>query len=202
MEEQGAADVLQQSSKDALPQALGEPAQEAALVTPQQPTVEAETESEDMDEEVPAKPDEFASAAKASAALEPETTTGQVGGAAQDLQFPFSRVKRLIKNILEGRNSSMEASFLIAKSAELFLDRLVEKLAEHQRHKDLVSYSDLAETVKAYGTPMEFLADIVPVKTYYMPDNGHTTQASDANASDAPVAETIQETEQTALPGE
>eukprot|EP00958_Prasinococcus_capsulatus_P018619 scaffold2195_cov430-Prasinococcus_capsulatus_cf.AAC.5 len=138
MEEQGAADVLQQSSKDALPQALGEPAQEAALVTPQQPTVEAETESkymirahscatssclgkrrqcrlrhlvsalrtragEDMDEEVPAKPDEFASAAKASAALEPETTTGQVGGAAQDLQFPFSRVKRLIKNILEGR---------------------------------------------------------------------------------------------------
>eukprot|EP00958_Prasinococcus_capsulatus_P018618 scaffold2195_cov430-Prasinococcus_capsulatus_cf.AAC.4 len=121
----------------------------------------------------------------------------------------------------------MEASFLIAKSAELFLDRLVEKLAEHQRHKDLVSYSDLgtllvslqlvrcvtsvlkvrsvmfaAETVKAYGTPMEFLADIVPVKTYYMPDNGHTTQASDANASDAPVAETIQETEQTALPGE
>lgn len=42
---------------------------------------------------------------------------------------------------------SMEASFLIAKSTELFLDRVVEKMFQDVGSKDVVSYNDLGMLV-------------------------------------------------------
>ena len=38
-----------------------------------------------------------------------------------------------------------------------------------------------AATVKKWGTPAEFLADIVPTKTYYMPEKGHSTEVKEEN---------------------
>ncbi|BBN03660.1 protein MpCCAAT-NFYC3 [Marchantia polymorpha subsp. ruderalis] len=79
------------------------------------------------------------------------------------LAFPISRVRRLVKSEGDMQWVGVEAGFLIAKAAELFLEKFVEEAFEKMTEEDRTTlhYKDLAEHVTC-AERMDFLADFVP----------------------------------------
>nr|ADE77178.1 unknown [Picea sitchensis] len=78
--------------------------------------------------------------------------------------FPTARVRRIIRSEGDIR-TSVEATFLINKAAERFLEQFVVDSFEHvlEETKNILSYKPFSSTV-ANQKRYEFLADFVPEK--------------------------------------
>ncbi|KAK3288178.1 hypothetical protein CYMTET_4337 [Cymbomonas tetramitiformis] len=89
------------------------------------------------------------------------TPSGKQG----ELMLPLARVRRLIKTEEDVKMVSSEASFLITKSTELFLELLSQRAAAIMDSEDRtqLTYNDVATSVDE-NDPLEFLRDIVPMK--------------------------------------
>lgn len=92
-------------------------------------------------------------------------TSGKAGKSLLTLAFPISRVRRLVKSGGDVQWVGVEAGFLIAKAAEIFLEKMVEdafdKMLEKRQHS--VLYPHLSSLV-ASSERLEFLSDFVPVQ--------------------------------------
>ncbi|KAL2645196.1 hypothetical protein R1flu_012783 [Riccia fluitans] len=79
------------------------------------------------------------------------------------LAFPISRVRRLVKSEGDMLWVGVEAGFLVAKAAELFLEKYVEELFEKltEDGRTILHYEDMVELVSSTER-MDFLADIIP----------------------------------------
>ncbi|KAJ7528672.1 hypothetical protein O6H91_15G013300 [Diphasiastrum complanatum] len=95
----------------------------------------------------------------------PSPRRGSKSSSLMSLAFPLSRVKRLIKSEGEIQWVGMEAAFLIAKAAELFLEKFVEDSFDQMtdNNRMYLSYGDLSSHVMSTER-LEFLADFVPEK--------------------------------------
>ncbi|GMH34463.1 hypothetical protein BSKO_02297 [Bryopsis sp. KO-2023] len=98
-----------------------------------------------------------------------EGRTGSVATASKEPEspattLPFNRIKKMMKH--EGvRAVTGEASFVVARATELFLDEMASRsgkvmLSDNRR---LLSYKDVAKTVQTWPA-LEFLKDFVPQK--------------------------------------
>ncbi|KAG0602331.1 hypothetical protein M758_10G007600 [Ceratodon purpureus] len=92
-------------------------------------------------------------------------STWRAGKAPLTPAFPISRVRRLVKSGGDVQWVGVEAGFLIAKAAEVFLEKMVEdafdKMLEKRQHSIL--YPHLCTNV-ASSERLEFLSDFVPIK--------------------------------------
>ncbi|CAK9214218.1 unnamed protein product [Sphagnum jensenii] len=81
------------------------------------------------------------------------------------LAFPISRVRKLVKSDGDIQWVGVEAGFLIAKAAELFLEKFVEDAFDRMQesHRNSITYSDLSSHVVSTER-LEFLSDFVPEK--------------------------------------
>jgi len=89
------------------------------------------------------------------------------------LQLPLARVKRIMKLDKDVKLISSDAAFLIAKSAELFLDYLVKHASVKTRaeKRKILHYKDLSAIAKEFDS-LEFLVDIIPEKRFVKADGG------------------------------
>ncbi|EGG15245.1 putative histone-like transcription factor [Cavenderia fasciculata] len=80
-------------------------------------------------------------------------------------QLPIARIKRIMKNDKDVKLISSDASLLITKATELFLEHLVQEAynATLRDKRRILSYKDLSTTVKD-NDRLEFLSDIIPQK--------------------------------------
>mmetsp|Transcript_32469 Transcript_32469/g.70938 ORF Transcript_32469/g.70938 Transcript_32469/m.70938 type:complete len:104 (-) Transcript_32469:287-598(-) len=79
-------------------------------------------------------------------------------------QLPLSRVKRLMKETESVGMVSAEASILVAKATDLFMELFSHKAGEHviAANRSKLEYKDFASCVE--NTPrLQFLRDIVPM---------------------------------------
>mmetsp|Transcript_7023 Transcript_7023/g.8032 ORF Transcript_7023/g.8032 Transcript_7023/m.8032 type:complete len:120 (-) Transcript_7023:681-1040(-) len=80
--------------------------------------------------------------------------------------LPLARIRRLIKSEGDVHQVSGEASFLVSRATELFLEMLTERSASVMlsESRTQLSYKDLAQSVSEEEN-LEFLQDVVPMKT-------------------------------------
>eukprot|EP01102_Stenamoeba_stenopodia_P007446 TRINITY_DN2085_c0_g1_i1.p2 TRINITY_DN2085_c0_g1~~TRINITY_DN2085_c0_g1_i1.p2 ORF type:complete len:144 (+),score=44.85 TRINITY_DN2085_c0_g1_i1:166-597(+) len=85
------------------------------------------------------------------------------GSGVDQIQLPIARVKKIIKADKDVKYLSGEASILLAKSAELFLEYLVTAAYERVKREKrrTLNYNDVATVVSEMDV-LEFLTDVIP----------------------------------------
>ncbi|EFA83640.1 putative histone-like transcription factor [Heterostelium album PN500] len=78
--------------------------------------------------------------------------------------LPVARIRRIIKSDKDVKLIANDATLLITKSTELFLDFIVrESYKKTTGKRKILQYKDIASTVKEIES-LEFLSDIIPPK--------------------------------------
>eukprot|EP01133_Synstelium_polycarpum_P004387 gene4387-5133_t len=116
-----------------------------------------EEEAEDDEDEEDSK-----TTTKTGAAGEEKKEKKKAVVKKQTTQLPIARIKRIMKNDKDVKLISSDASLLITRSTELFLEYLVQEAYKKTTgdKRKILSYKDLFKDLDC----MEFLADIIPPK--------------------------------------
>ncbi|KAL3698513.1 hypothetical protein R1sor_012589 [Riccia sorocarpa] len=123
---------------------------------------ENEKTDEENEEVVSQSQDDSASPSRSPARSQKHSSRSK-SASLNALAFPISRVRRLVKSDGDMLWVGVEAGFLVAKAAELFVEKFAEELFEKltEEGRTTLHYEDMAEHVSSTER-MDFLADIIP----------------------------------------
>eukprot|EP00884_Botryococcus_braunii_P000798 jgi/Botrbrau1/10719/Bobra.357_1s0021.1 len=77
------------------------------------------------------------------------------------LVLPVSRVRKIIKQVIDVRAISADAVFVIARATELLLDDIAARAGQHVGNNNYLEYDDVAAAIQG-GKVFRFLRDVVP----------------------------------------